>query len=283
MRPKKMAYIIEKMTENNWKINFTIPAAHWMKLLESDAGKTKHKLERFAREEFEKFAEDCERIILSESAFHMEQMKLDKPLVFSIKAELSPKVIPGQYKNLKVFVKEDSYTEADKRETALMELLIQGSGFGDVTAMIEKMIQQMTEEYASRLSQEGLSLEQFYKMTGSSLTDLMKQFQPAAERRVKGRLVLHAVAKAEGIKVSPEELDKELKRLSALYLMPADQIRKLLAGSEGRKLKQDILINKTMRYLMDQNEFAVSAEAGSGAQSSDTFLHALQEAYESEK
>ena len=94
------------------------------------------------------------------------------------------------------------------------------------------------------------------------LTDLMKQFQPAAERRVKGRLVLCAVAKAEGIKVSPEELDKELKRLSALYLMPADQIRKLLAGSEGRKLKQDILIDKTMRYLMNQNEFAVSAEAG---------------------
>ncbi|MBE5988725.1 MAG: hypothetical protein E7250_13465 [Paenibacillaceae bacterium] len=262
MRSKKMAYIIEKITENHWKINFTTSAAHWMKLLESDAGKTKHKLERFAQEEFEKFAEDCERIILSESAFHMEQMKLDKPLVFSIKAELSPKVILGQYKNLKVFVKEDSYTEADKRELALMELLIQGSGFGDVTAMIEKMIQQMTEEYASRLSQEGLSLEQFYKMTGSSLTDLMKQFQPAAERRVKGRLVLYAVAKAEGIKVSPEELDYELKRLSALYLMPADQIRKLLAGSEGRKLKQDILINKTMRYLMDQNEFAVSAEAG---------------------
>ena len=79
--------------------------------------------------------------------------------------------------------------------------------------MVDEQINQMINEFASRLQQQGLSIEQYIQMTGMQPQMMMEQMRPEAETRIRTRLVLEAVAAAEGIKATAKDIDKEIERL----------------------------------------------------------------------
>lgn len=149
----------------------------------------------------------------------------------------------GQYKGLEV---EESGV---KTEETIIPLIIANARFRLSPDRIRLVAAQMAEEYAKRLTQQGLSVEQYYDISGLDAQGLLEQMMPVAEKRVKGRLVLEAVAKAEGLEATEEEYNKEISRLSARYLAGADEIRKLVAGKEENQIRTDIAIQKAMEFV----------------------------------
>ena len=88
------------------------------------------------------------------------------------------------------------------------------------------------------------------KYTGMTLKDLQDQSRPQAERRIRTRLVLEAVAKAENIQISDEDVQKEQERMASMYKMELEQVQKLMSEHEVKQMKEDLAVQKAVDLLV---------------------------------
>lgn len=124
--------------------------------------------------------------------------------------------------------------------------------------MLDDEAEQMVKEFENRLRTQGMNIQMYYQFTGQSADDLKAQMKGDAEKkRVRNNLVLEAVAKAENIEASEEEIEAELENLSKMYGRSADEIRSIFAsnGTLGT-LVQDIVARKTVKFLVDNSKTA---------------------------
>ncbi len=124
-------------------------------------------------------------------------------------------------------------------------------------AMIEANKEQMAEEFGYRLQSQGLSMEQYFQFTGLDPKKFMETLEPQAIERIRTRLVLEAVVKAEGIEASEEDFDEEINAMAKQYNMEADKVKEIL-GAQAESLKTDICVRKAAELIADN---AVEVEA----------------------
>lgn len=108
-------------------------------------------------------------------------------------------------------------------------------------AMVENRAQQMLEDYSQRITSQGISFEQYLAMTGMTVDILKAQAMEGALRQVKVELALDAIAVAEKIEITEEEINAECDRLGEQYQMPGSEIRKIVPEQE---LKGDLTHRK---------------------------------------
>ena len=117
--------------------------------------------------------------------------------------------------------------------------------------MIDLQVKQMADDFAMRIQQQGLSLEQYFQFTGMTAEKMMEELQPQAEKRIKTRLVLEAVAKAEDIQVTEERLDEELAKMAEQYQMEVEKLKELIGDQEKEQMKEDIAVQDAVTFLAD--------------------------------
>jgi len=115
--------------------------------------------------------------------------------------------------------------------------------------MIENEIDAMVKDFEQRLSQQGLSMDMYFQFSGQTIVDLREQMKEEAESRVRVTLTLDAIAKAENLTATEEEVDAEIERMSAMYSIPADQVRAILANNMDQ-LMNDVKIKKAVDVLV---------------------------------
>lgn len=118
-------------------------------------------------------------------------------------------------------------------------------------AMIQHEIDHMLHQFEHQLSFQGLSLDKYKEFTGMDDEALREQFKEDAEKKVKRSLVLEAIAKAEKIEVTEEDLDQEVKQMAEQMQREEEEIRKLIdaqGGIEG--IKEQLLVKKTIDLLV---------------------------------
>lgn len=121
--------------------------------------------------------------------------------------------------------------------------------------MIEHEIDHMVNEFAQRLQFQGLSLEAYYQFSGMDENSLRDQFREDATKRVRTSLTLEAIAKAEGITATEEDVTAELNKLAETYNRPADELRKIFAAQDGLAgLHRDIQTRKTVDLLVAESK-----------------------------
>lgn len=113
-------------------------------------------------------------------------------------------------------------------------------------AMIENTINDRIQDFAYRLQSQGLSLEMYRQYTGMDDKAFRDSFREQAEKQVKVRLALEAVAKAEGIELSDEDIEAEYARFAEQYKMPVEQIR---AAIPEKALREDLSVSKAMDVI----------------------------------
>ena len=82
----------------------------------------------------------------------------------------------------------------------------------------------MINDFAYRLSMQGITLEKYLELTNSNIEDLMKQYRPQAEALVKADLVLEQIAKVENIKATTADVDEEIKKTADKYQQEPEKI-----------------------------------------------------------
>ncbi|MEH6989153.1 trigger factor [Cytobacillus firmus] len=119
-------------------------------------------------------------------------------------------------------------------------------------AMVDTEVNRMMQEFEQRLQMQGMNLELYFQFSGQDEAALREQMKEEAEKRVRVNLTLEAIAKAENIEVSDEEVSEELNKMTEMYNMSADQITQALGSLEG--LKADLQIKKAVDFLVENSK-----------------------------
>ena len=143
--------------------------------------------------------------------------------------------------------KEEAKTE---RENKLVDLAVENAQMDIPDAMVEEQVQQMTEEFAQRLSYQGLSMEQYLQFSGMDAQKFADDMKPQAVKRIETRLVLEAIVKAENIEVSEEEYKAEVEKMAAMYQMGTEQLEKLIQDAQKEQMMDDIAVQKAVDFLV---------------------------------
>ena len=120
--------------------------------------------------------------------------------------------------------------------------------------MFTERIKVMVEDLKRNLTQQGMTIEQYYQFTDSTEEVMVERLRPQAAESVKTDLVLEAIAKAEGIEVTEDELDEEVQKLGERHKQDAKLIKQsLIARGELEFYKQSLIREKTVNFLVEQN------------------------------
>lgn len=107
--------------------------------------------------------------------------------------------------------------EEAENENNLIEAVMDATEVDIPEAMINSQLETELGEFDYRMRSQGLNLEQYLQMTGSTKETLKEQLRPMAEKRVKGDLVLEAIGNEENIEVKDEDIDNELEKMAESY------------------------------------------------------------------
>ncbi|MED4405448.1 trigger factor [Heyndrickxia coagulans] len=137
-------------------------------------------------------------------------------------------------------------------EDAVVEKAAENAEMDIPEAMINTELNRMLQEFEQNLSAQGLNLELYYQFSGQNEEALRNQMKEDAEKRVRFNLTLEAIANAEKLEVSDEEVDEELKRMSEMYDMPVEDIRRALGSTDG--IKADLKARKAIDFLVQNSK-----------------------------
>ena len=138
-----------------------------------------------------------------------------------------------------------------KREDQAMEQAVANAEIDVPAAMIDMQVRQMAEEFAGRIQGQGLTMEQYFQFTGMTAEKMIEEMRPQAERRIRTRLVLEAVVKAENIEVSDERIDEELQKMADAYQMEVDKLKEFMGENEKAQMKEDIAVQDAVTFIAD--------------------------------
>ncbi|QII50102.1 trigger factor [Bacillus paralicheniformis] len=116
-------------------------------------------------------------------------------------------------------------------------------------AMIDTELDRMMKEFEQRLQMQGMNLELYFQFSGQDENALKEQMKEDAEKRVKSNLTLEAIAKAENLQVTDEEVEEELSKMAEAYNMPVENIKQAIGSTEG--MKEDLKVRKAIDFLVE--------------------------------
>ena len=192
-----------------------------------------------------------------------------KPAVFKVKInEIKRKELPElddefanevsglesleAYKeDIKAKLAEQKANEAKRtQEDEALQKIVDGSSMELPEAMVQTQCEDMVNEFAQRISQSGLSMEQYLQFSGTTVEKLMEQVRPEAETRIKTSLVLEAIAKAENVEISDEEMEAEFVKMADMYKMEVDKLKTFMGEAERDSMKKDMSLTKAVDIVM---------------------------------
>ena len=153
---------------------------------------------------------------------------------------------------VKAKIKERKENEGkQKREDQSVEQAVANAQMDIPEPMIDLQARQMADDFARRIMQQGMSMEQYFQFTGLDEEKMMEEFKPQAEKRIRTRLVLEAVVAAENIEVSDERLDEELQKMADAYQMEVDKLKEFMGDNEKKQMKEDIAVQEAVTLIAD--------------------------------
>ena len=193
-----------------------------------------------------------------------------KPAVFKVKVnEIKTKEVPelndefaqdvsefdtlAEYKeDVKARLVKEKENEAKRtKEDEAIAKIIDKSEMEIPEAMIETQCENMINDFAQRIAQSGLTMDQYMQFSGLTIDKLKEQVRPEAETRIKTSLVLEQIAKEENFEITEEEIDAEVAKMAAQYGMEADKLKEYMGEAEKASMKRDLAVMKAVDLIMD--------------------------------
>jgi trigger factor len=141
----------------------------------------------------------------------------------------------------------------NEAEAALRDAVVEKAAENAVIDIPEVMVKNETDrmlrEFDQRLQMQGLNLDLYYQFSGQDEAALREQMKEDAEKRVRISLTLEAIAKAENIDVTDEEVNNELEKMAESYNMPVDKLKQLLGNLDV--VKDDVKLRKVVDFLVE--------------------------------
>ena len=212
--------------------------------------------------------EECEVNVTFPTEYHAKELA-GKPAMFKVTVkEIKVKELPELDDEFASEVSEletlDEYKEditarlperkkkaaASENENRVVDKVVENASMEIPDRMLDGQIDNMVQEMARNMESQGLSMDLYLKYTGMTSEQIREQMRPQAEKRIKTRLTLEAVVKAENIQVSDERLDEEIKKLADNYKMEADKLKEYMTDRDKDQMKEDIAVQEAVDFLV---------------------------------
>jgi len=138
-----------------------------------------------------------------------------------------------------------------QKEDAAINAIIEDSQIEIPEMMLATTQREMLDEFAQRLRYQGMDIEQYFKYTGMNAEMMMDQIKPQAEQKIKTQLVLEAIAKAENIEITEDDVNAEINKIAESYHMETDKVKETFAGDREDMFKKDLAMQKALDYVRD--------------------------------
>ena len=203
--------------------------------------------------------------------YHVDSLK-GKPALFKVKVnEIKAKELPeiddefasevSEFDTLdayKASVKADLKKKKEdsakaKKEDEALKKIIEESQMDIPDLMVETQAEDMVDDYLQRMRAQGITPEMYMQYTGTTQQMMVDQMKPQALSRIQARLVLEAIAKAENIETSDEELEKEFSSMAEDYKMELDKLKELINEDAQKQMKEDLAIQKAADLIVEQS------------------------------
>ena len=157
-----------------------------------------------------------------------------------------------EYKeDIKKRLEEQKATEGKRaQEDEAIAAIVEKSEMEIPEAMIRTQCEDMVNEFAQRIAQSGLSMEQYMQFSGMTIDGLMAQVRPEAETRIKTSLVLEAIVKEQNIEATDADVDAEIEKMATMYGMDVAQLKEYMGENEKAGMKRELAITKAVEYIM---------------------------------
>ena len=194
-----------------------------------------------------------------------------KPALFKVKVnEIQTKELPElddefaqdvseydtleEYKeSLKAEIQKKKADDARKaQEDEAIQKIIDASEMEIPDAMIDTQCENMIDEFAERIAQSGLTMEQYMQFSGQTMPKLREQIRPDALSRIQSSLVLEQIAQEEKIEISEEDFAAEVAKMAESYGMEAEKLMEYMGESDRNTMKKEMSIQKAVELIMDQ-------------------------------
>lgn len=155
--------------------------------------------------------------------------------------------------DVKAKIEKRHADEADRNfENAILDALIEKVEADIPEQMFIAETENFVRDYDNNLRMQGLDLKTYFQYTGMTLDALREQLRPQAEKQVKLRLALEAIAKKEKLKVTKKDTDAEFKRIAEMYNMDVEKVREMVPADS---VAEDMKVKKAMD-LVKENAIA---------------------------
>ena len=156
--------------------------------------------------------------------------------------------------DIKAKIKEQKIADGNrKKEDQVVEKAVANATMEIPEAMIDTQVNQMAQDFAQRIQQQGLSMEQYFQFTGMTAEKMMEEMRPQAEKSIKTRLVLEAIVKAENIEVSDERVEEELTKMAEAYQMEVEKLKEFMGENEKKQIKEDLAVQEAITLLVNES------------------------------
>ncbi len=139
----------------------------------------------------------------------------------------------------------------NKKQEAVLTKIAEATEMEIPEPMIKYNQENMFEEFGQNLMYQGINIEQYLALMGTTKEQMLEQIKPDAIKRIKNGLILEAVVDAENITATDEEYDEELKAMAESYQMEIDKLKELVGDNEKESIKKDIAVRKALEFLSD--------------------------------
>ena len=168
---------------------------------------------------------------------------------------------------LKADIRAKAMEQAEKQaqtafENAAVEKAAENTTVDMPKALVENELDVQMERFGYQLQMSGYSMEQYAKMMGGDVSTMRNAFRPAAEKQAKISVTLEKIAEVEGITVSDEEIEEELKSLAEQYQLEVDKVREMVPMEE---LTGSLKTRKSVKVIVD-SAVAVAPKAEEAAE-----------------
>ncbi|MEB3696174.1 trigger factor [Bacillus amyloliquefaciens] len=200
--------------------------------------------------------------------YHAEELA-GKPAVFKVKIhEIKAKELPELNDEFAKDIDEEVETLAELTEKTKKRLEEAKENEGDAKlreelvlkasenaeadvpqAMIDTELDRMLKEFEQRLQMQGMNLELYTQFSGQDENALKEQMKEDAAKRVKSNLTLEAIAQAENLEVTDEDVEAELTKMAEAYNMPVENIKQAIGSTDA--MKEDLKVRKAIDFLVE--------------------------------
>ncbi len=134
----------------------------------------------------------------------------------------------------------------------VIDEIVKGAKIEIADEILAEEVEGMKKNMEQQISQRGLTLEQYYQITGQKPEDVEKQMKVDAEKNLKAILCMEEIAKLEKIEVTDADVEFEFSKIADQYKMEIEKVKEIL-GKDLPRFKAEIRQRRIQDFIGKEN------------------------------